>query len=150
MARIVHASILGLGILLFQTTPGLAGPPPTLADHCLTLPGKGLMAKAIEVLLDRQYVVQAADPSLGVIGFSKLVQSGNSNSKHVVKLAGTMLVTPQADGRALVRMLIQQEWMDLMANSVTGLGAEVDTDQNYYKELFADLAKGMSDVKPQP
>jgi hypothetical protein len=59
-----------------------------------------------------------------------------------------MSVRPQANGTALTRMLIQQEWLDFSDHSVTGGGAEVDTDQIYYKELFDDLAKAMAEAKP--
>jgi hypothetical protein len=106
------------------------------------------MVKAIEVLLDHQYVIQSADSSLGIISFSKVFQGGNNNPKHIVKIEGSMLVTPQANGTALIRMLIHQEWMDTRRDSLAGVGVETDTDEGYYMELLEDLTQRTGRVKP--
>lgn len=149
MARLPLLAFLTLGIALSHPSTLAGAPPASLQAHCRTLPSTGLMTKAIEVLLDHQYVIQSADSSLGIISFTRVFQGGTSNSKHIVKVGGSMLVAPQPDGTALVRMLIHQEWMDTMTGSITGAGVETDTDASYYKDLLDDLEQRTAGAKPR-
>ncbi|WP_306600080.1 hypothetical protein [Geothrix sp. 21YS21S-2] len=149
MTRLPLHAFLALGIALSHPAALAGAPPPTLQAHCRTLPAAGLMTRAIEVLLDHQYVIRSAESSLGIISFTRVFQGRTSDSKHIVKVGGSMLVTPQPDGTAVVRMLIHQEWMDTTTGSITGAGVETDTDASYYKDLLDDLEQRTAGAKPQ-
>jgi len=149
MARLPLLAFLTLGIALSHPSTLAGAPPSSLQAHCRTLPSTGLLTKAIEVLLDHQYVIQSADSTLGIISFARVFQGENFSSKHIVKVGGSMLVTPQPSGTALVRMLIHQEWMDTTTGSITGAGVETDTDASYYNELLDDLEQRTTGAKPQ-
>lgn len=144
MARLASLSFLLLGLMPLAH----AAPPATLEAHCRTLPSGGLMTTALGVLMDHQYVILSANEGLGLISFSKVVASGGSMDKHAVRIQGSMLFGPAKNGPAEVRMLIHQEWTDLNNGKVTGLGAETDTNEAYYKEVFDDLQQRMAPAKP--
>lgn len=149
MAHLPLLAFLTLGIALSHPATLAGAPPSSLRAHIRTLPSTGLMAKAIEVLMDHQYVIQSADSSLGIVSFTRVFQGETFNSKHIVRVGGSLLVTPQPNGTALIRMLIHQEWMDTTTGSITGAGVETDTDESYYKDLLDDLEQRTAGAKPQ-
>ncbi len=120
--------------------PVAAGPKtstlPATAAHVMvfTAPRKALFPKAIELLLDHDYIILLANQDLGLITFRLQVEDKAIRARrHVNVLEGTLLFQEASPVSTRVRVKLTQSWQESSFNTQHETGVQVDADAGYYQ-----------------
>lgn len=140
------------GILFYSVRSLLAGPPATKEAHTRVLAGtpEAILPKAMEWLMDNQYVIRSVNQAAGFLSFYKVARwKGSYANSHIVKLEGCIQLQSTSPKVSVARMLVNQEWYEVPPmGSVSEMGVETDTDEAYYKVIFNGVEQQLGRVTP--
>ena len=110
--------------------------PQATTGHVLVLttPSKSLFPKAIELLLDHDYIILMANQDLGLISFRLQAEDkAIRSSRHVNVVEGTLLLQETTSGSTRVRVKLTLSWQDSNFQIQHETGAQLDADPGYYQ-----------------
>lgn len=110
--------------------------PPAPAGHVLVLasPSRSLFPKAIELLLDHDYIILLANQELGLISFRLQAEDKAIRSRrHVNVVEGTLLLQETTPGSTRIRVKLTQSWQESSFQTQHETGAQMEADPGYYQ-----------------
>lgn len=139
--------ISSAGLSAFAQTSPAAGPgtavdgpkassPQAPAGHVLVLasPSKALFPRAIELLLDHDYIILLANQELGLISFRLQAEDkAIRSSRHVNVVEGTLLLQEATPGSTRARVKLTLSWQNSNFQIQHETGAQMDADPGYYQ-----------------